>query len=142
VTSTARVKAWRAKNPERQRAHSAAYYKANAIHIAARQHEAYLANPEAAKERAWAARLKREYGITPEQYFKMLTIGGGLCWICQKPPKKIRLHVDHDHETLRVRGLACYPCNRLRIGRSRAGDAVLHQRIAEYLVSDFDGRKL
>lgn len=35
----------------------------------------------------------------------------GLCSICQKPECNIKLAVDHDHETGKVRGLLCKRCN-------------------------------
>ena len=37
---------------------------------------------------------------------------GGVCAICGNPPKKRRLHADHDHRTMTVRGLLCFRCNR------------------------------
>ncbi len=33
---------------------------------------------------------------------------GGLCAICQRPDPE---HVDHDHETGKVRGILCFNCN-------------------------------
>jgi hypothetical protein len=59
--------------------------------------------------RKWHLRTK--YGITPEQYDEMLERQGGGCAICGKPPGDIALHVDHCHETGRVRGLLCFSCN-------------------------------
>lgn len=58
--------------------------------------------------------LKREYGITPEDYDRMFKRQGGVCAICGTPPKKggRRLNVDHDHKTKKVRGLLCFLCNR------------------------------
>jgi len=46
------------------------------------------------------------FGITPNEYRAMLAEQGGVCFICQKPPRKGRiLGVDHDHRTGRIRGL-------------------------------------
>ena len=42
----------------------------------------------------------------------MLAAQGGGCGICGAPPKTRRLHVDHDHKTMAVRGLLCNRCNR------------------------------
>lgn len=41
----------------------------------------------------------------------MLETQGGGCAICKRPPKKLRLSVDHDHKTGLVRGLLCFGCN-------------------------------
>lgn len=71
--------------------------------------------------------LKR-YGITPEQYDEILEEQGGVCKICKNLPGKYRLHVDHDHETGKVRGLLCVTCN------SRLEWTVEHMdKILEYL---------
>ena len=57
--------------------------------------------------------LQHEYGITEEDYQRMLEAQGGRCYICQKMPRKgAHLSVDHDHKTKRVRGLLCTRCNR------------------------------
>lgn len=78
-------------------------------------------------ERALDTRLRREFGITLEQYNARLAEQGGVCAICKEPPtfensgrwrkrRKIgetewRLVVDHDHVTREVRGLLCGRCN-------------------------------
>jgi len=68
--------------------------------------------------------LKRQYGITVDQYDSMLDAQGGVCVICQEPPTTKRLAVDHDHaccpmeehKTVTcgkcVRQLLCENCNR------------------------------
>jgi len=62
--------------------------------------------------------LQRLYGLTAEQYDAMLVAQDGVCALCGNPPKPggafaaSRLHVDHDHETGRVRALLCLNCNR------------------------------
>jgi hypothetical protein len=77
---------------------------------------------ECASERHRAAgwNLKGNTGITLAQYNELLTEQGGGCAICGKPPVKIRLSVDHDHETLRIRGLLCHGCNTKLVGREDA----------------------
>jgi hypothetical protein len=68
----------------------------------------------AAITRRW--RLKT-YGTTPEGYDQLLQDQKGLCALCQRPERKLyrgqlmRLAVDHDHVTGRVRGLLCHACN-------------------------------
>jgi len=61
--------------------------------------------------------LQKKYGLTLTDYDGMLTRQDGLCAICRKPPKKIRLAVDHDHKTGKVRGLLCGFCNHYIVGR-------------------------
>lgn len=68
-------------------------------------------------------RLKREYGITLEEYEMILKFQDGVCKICSMPErakygnghvsgKIANLAVDHDHKTGKVRGLLCSRCNR------------------------------
>lgn len=63
-------------------------------------------------------RLVREYGLSLAEKQAMEDAQGGGCAICgRKPdlerPRTVRgtLHVDHDHNTGRVRGLLCNFCN-------------------------------
>lgn len=57
--------------------------------------------------------LKARYGLTIEQFEGLAAAQGGRCAICRKlPPKGKRLHIDHCHETNRIRGLLCIHCNR------------------------------
>lgn len=42
--------------------------------------------------------LRRNYGITVEEYEKMLKVNDGGCWICGSKPKTRSLAVDHDHK--------------------------------------------
>lgn len=65
-----------------------------------------------------ARRYRRLYDISVEDYDKMLAFQDGVCAICGRPPKTLRLSVDHDHKTGEVRGLLCYTCN-----------ATLHDRV-------------
>ena len=61
--------------------------------------------------------LKREYGMTFEEFDAMLSSQDICCAICgtNKPSKTRgrinRFHVDHDHKTGKVRGLLCKSCN-------------------------------
>jgi hypothetical protein len=55
--------------------------------------------------------LKRIYGISSDDYESMLEAQNGVCWICQKS-EDVKLSVDHDHDTGKVRGLLCNRCNR------------------------------
>jgi len=57
--------------------------------------------------------LQRLYGITSAEYDAMLEVQGGVCKVCKGPPhgRRERYHVDHDHDTGKVRGLLCHKCN-------------------------------
>ena len=56
--------------------------------------------------------LLRNYGISLAQYEEKLFRQKGLCRICREPPPPNKtLHVDHCHETDRVRALLCSRCN-------------------------------
>lgn len=59
----------------------------------------------------------RKYGITAEEYARLLEKQHGVCAICKKPePASGGLCIDHDHATGEVRGLLCHNCN-LGVGR-------------------------
>ena len=74
---------------------------------------------------------KRQYGLELGEYEKLLAGQGGVCYICKRPPYKVRLSVDHDHKTGITRGLLCMRCNRL-LGWVR-DDANVLESAAEYL---------
>lgn len=69
--------------------------------------------------------LERTYGLSPEQYEKLLTEQNGLCAICQKTEAH---HVDHNHENGQVRGLLCSSCN-LGLGHFKDDVALLSNAI-------------
>ena len=60
--------------------------------------------------RARRSSLKNAYGISLEDYARLLVRQGGVCAICLKAPAE-RLCVDHCHATGKVRGLLCRTCN-------------------------------
>jgi hypothetical protein len=54
-------------------------------------------------------RILAKYGLTLEDYNKMLREQDGVCAICSR--RQNPLHVDHNKRTGEVRGLLCMPCN-------------------------------
>lgn len=58
--------------------------------------------------------LRKKYGITTADYDRMLYEQGGVCRICggEETTNGGTLHVDHDEESGKVRGLLCGNCNR------------------------------
>jgi len=63
------------------------------------------------KRTTWGYHLKKQYGITPDDYDRMFAEQGGRCAACGEPPRATKLYVDHDHKTGMVRGLVHSSCN-------------------------------
>ncbi|MEU8803382.1 endonuclease VII domain-containing protein [Spirillospora sp. NPDC048819] len=72
--------------------------------------------------------LRQKYGINDEDADWLLKMQVGLCAVCSDFPAK---HVDHDHATGAVRGIACTGCNS-GMGQLR-DDPVALRRAADYL---------
>lgn len=86
------------------------------------------------KDKAADLRLKREYGISLDQYNKVFEYQKLSCAICKLPHVlgKPRLSVDHCHTTGELRGLLCWGCNR-KIGAFNDNVALLKAAVA-YLI--------
>lgn len=100
-----------------------------------------------------ARRYKNDYGITVEEYEKMLEEQGGVCAVCERPPKTKRLSVDHEHQKneknkspeskrVRVRGLLCHRCNRALgiLGNSTQDLLFFTENLANYMVRYYSKR--
>lgn len=134
---------------EKQAAAAARYRERHLEKVKAQQKSWYDKDPQKsiARNKQWKrnnpegefnAYLRRKYGITREQYDKILNIQGGLCAICggfpvghTKKGKAVRFDVDHCHRTGIVRGLLCHPCN-VMLGQSKDRIDVL-EKAARYL---------
>jgi hypothetical protein len=55
-----------------------------------------------------ARHLKNKYGMTTAELDDMIASQMGICCICLSAPAE---HVDHCHDTGRVRGVLCFSCN-------------------------------
>ena len=77
--------------------------------------------------------LKSKYGITPEDYDRMLAEQGGRCKVCMtdEPGSRGIFVVDHCHETGKNRGLLCSKCN-TAIGQL-GDDVTMLERAIMYL---------
>lgn len=75
--------------------------------------------------------IYRKYGITIEHYYNILETQNNLCAICKRELKKPV--IDHDHNTGKVRGILCYPCN-TAIGKSIEALDLL-KKAYDYLVN-------
>lgn len=119
VCTSAKERQRRADAPERYRTYYQRYGSKpeNRQKAAAARRERAAADPAKAAEERRRHRLKGLYGITTDEYDDLVQRQGGVCRICSGPPvgRGAHLHVDHDHETGRVRGLLCTRCN-LMIG--------------------------
>jgi len=97
------MRKWRQKNRERHNALARASHQRNR-HKHVHKYHAY--------------HIKRNYGLTIEQYNEMVLLQSGKCAICEKemPPRDkytagTRLHVDHCHVSGNIRMLLCSRCN-------------------------------
>lgn len=121
------IKAWFEKNHEVLKAKRLQKYQRNRDAILARAREYNRLYPErmrAARRRFRLkdlvrtkllderCNLKRNYGISLEQFLKLEKSQSGVCAICGGPPvTRKRLSVDHSHVTGKIRGLLCINCN-------------------------------
>lgn len=96
-----RTKAWQRKNPDKR---VAVYRKTH---------------------------LKVHYNMTLEEYDALLLAQNGVCAICENPPEKRSLSVDHNHVTGQVRALLCDLCN-VALGNMRDRPDLL-RKAADYL---------
>ena len=88
--------------------------------------------------RQWAnATRKYKYGVTPAEYDALRERAGYCCEICgiaeSDMPKRnhigISLHLDHCHQTKRVRGVLCFHCNAM-LGHAEDKPEVFEKAIA------------
>lgn len=70
-------------------------------------------NPQKEKAKARNNALNCNYGITLKDYNLLLEKQNHKCAICESDNAGGRgvFHVDHDHETGKIRGLLCHKCN-------------------------------
>lgn len=83
------------------------------------------ANPASTKLSVRKCRLKREFGLSLEDYDALFEKQSGGCAICGESCKTgKRLAVDHEHASGIVRGLCCAGCN-TSLGLLKESPAVL-----------------
>ena len=90
-------------------------------------------NQQRQKENLRRNSLRRNYGITLEQYEELLKKQDYSCAVCKRHKDEFtkNLAVDHDHHNGQIRGLLCNYCNHRLVGRHR--DSNLLRKIADYL---------
>ena len=62
------------------------------------------------KASKWS-RIKKEYGITEEDFNKLINLQNNKCSICKGELNNKNTHIDHCHKTGKVRSLLCNKCN-------------------------------
>lgn len=106
TTTAEQRRAWRAANPDKVRAYQLKH------------------QPRA---------VAKKYGLTVDEVQALFSKQRGKCGVCEKdlaPWPSNRTHIDHDHDTGRVRGLLCSSCNRYE-GWVRRNYAKLQQYLAD-----------
>lgn len=152
---------WRQKNPDKIREYEHRNYNNHAEQRRDKTRKYYAKHPEKAKAASakwrlrnldrinkthanWKAKNREQflarkrrghlavYGLTEETFNEMLSSQGGVCAICHNAPSsKRRLHIDHDHNSGRVRALLCTRCN-CAIGLAKENPETLRS-LAGYL---------
>lgn len=115
------------KDPEKPRTYSANYRVRNHDKVKATQREWSKKYPD----RARAAKLRSNFGITPAQWDEIFTRQGSCCAICKATESnhKSDWHTDHCHTSGKVRGVLCHHCN-TGLGLSRDSIPILKSMIA------------
>jgi len=96
-----------------------------------------LDNPVRSRESARNRSIKHAYGITPDDYNKLLMAQDNKCAVCGTDIQTYNMGhikhfaVDHDHTTGKIRGLLCHNCNR-SIGLLKEDPEVL-RKAANYI---------
>ena len=108
------------------------YRRKNAARVKEQDRLEYARNKASGATRIYL--LKKNYGITLEQHDAMLAEQNNGCAICGNGPsgKSSRwFHVDHDHDSGKVRALLCAECN-TALGKFRDSPELL-DKAAAYL---------
>lgn len=126
AAANAASRAWQKRNPERAKQVRREWSRRHPDRIKAKNADHKRRHPD-----IWLARELKPYGISPDDFRRMLAEQGHACALCGGQPKRARLAVDHCHETGVVRGLLCERCN-MALGLLD-DDADRMRRAAEYI---------
>lgn len=112
AAATAKMRAWRAANPDKVRAANAANR--------GRVRAWHTANPDRVREHARRSHLRRNHGMDEAEFAALWEAQAGLCYLCDDPlGEGHEVAIDHDHRCCPPRhscracrrGLACNACN-------------------------------
>jgi hypothetical protein len=130
-------KEYRETHKEEIKIKSKQHYRDNKLEI--REYQLKYRNKPDFKQEDKNRKLKKFFGITLEQYNKMLEEQNGVCAVCgnnevafdKRTNKNRSLSVDHNHKTGKIRGLLCSNCNHI-LGKAKDNIIIL-QKLIEYL---------
>jgi hypothetical protein len=109
----AKAKNYYSNNKEKAAESKQKYYQKNKDKWAEAAKRMMEKDPERVKmyKRKW--RLKTQFGITLDEYDRLLKVQNNTCAICGSDHNEEEkgLFVDHNHQTGAVRGLLCSSCN-------------------------------
>ena len=87
---------------------------------------AHLKDPSKRKAKA----LRQNYGISLEEYNAMWEKQDEACAICKlKETAGKGFHMDHDHQTGKIRGILCHSCN-LMLGNAKDNISTMKSAIS------------
>jgi hypothetical protein len=86
------------------------------------------------REERRAYTLKQSYGLTLTDYYQATARQANRCLGCQELFDPLKLVVDHDHATNKIRGLLCSNCNTV-LGYVKDEEEILY-RLSAYLTRD------
>ena len=73
--------------------------------------------------------LQRDYGISLDDKRRMIDEQNGVCFTCKQPfTSTTSTHVDHCHNSLKIRGILCSNCN-TTLGLVKESTTTLHNMI-------------
>jgi Recombination endonuclease VII len=127
VSTKERSKKYRMNNKQR----IAAIAKGTARKLYLAEYNKTHRNQLRVNSRKWKYKVK--YGLTPEQWDAIFESQGRSCAICRATTSGSKNHwaTDHDHESLKVRGILCDGCNK-GLGSFKDSPEYL-QKAIEYL---------
>lgn len=121
------AKAYRAAHKDKMFVYNKLYYKANRQEILNQKKDYREINKTKTKDKV----LRRDFGISLNEYNQMLTQQNNRCKICNKEETGKhqsgivrRLAVDHCHTTGKIRGLLCTNCNQA-LGKFKDSEELL-----------------
>lgn len=118
-------KAYMEENKERYKEYSKKYLEEHKEEIALKKRAVYY---------------KKKFGITLEEFNKLVEEAGGKCSICEKffdsTKRETSAVVDHCHKTGKIRGVLCNNCN---AALGALGDSVERLQIVYDYLKSFEG---